>query len=46
MPRDPIIIGERRYSREDAPEALALRLKTLPALVPQTHTVPLGIFAA
>jgi hypothetical protein len=40
---DPITIGEQRYSREDAPEALVLRLKTLPALVPQTHTVPLGI---
>ena len=38
------MIGERRYSREDAPEALALRLKTLPVLVPQTHTVPLGLF--
>jgi len=41
--RDPILIGECRYSREDAPEALALRLHTLPALVPQTHTVPLGV---
>jgi hypothetical protein len=41
--RDPILIGERRYSREDAPEALTLRLKTLPALVPQSHTVPLGV---
>jgi hypothetical protein len=42
--RDPILIGERRYSREDAPDALTLLLKTLPILVPQTHTVPLGIF--
>src|SRR5262250_2135861 len=33
----PITIGDRRYSREEAPEALALRLKTLPAIVPQTH---------
>jgi hypothetical protein len=41
--RDPIRIGERRYSREDAPEALALKLKTLPVLVPQTYTVPLGV---
>jgi hypothetical protein len=41
--RDPIVIGERRYSREDAPVALALKLRTLPALVPQTHTVPLGV---
>jgi len=41
--RDPILSGERRYGREDAPEALTLRLKTLPALVPQTHTVPLGV---
>src|SRR5713101_4981355 len=41
--RDPISIGERQYSREEAPEALALRLQTLPALVPQTHTVPLGV---
>jgi N12 class adenine-specific DNA methylase len=40
---DPITIGERRYNREDAPEALTLKLKTLPALVPQTHMVPLGI---
>ena len=37
---DSILIGERRYSREDAPEALALKLKTLPAFVPQTHTSP------
>jgi hypothetical protein len=44
--RDPITIGERRYNREDAPEALALKLKTLPALVPQTHTVPLGVCRA
>src|SRR3989454_4951043 len=28
--RDPILIGEHRYTREEAPEALALRLKTLP----------------
>ena len=42
--RDLILIGERSYSREDAPEAIALRLKTLPALVPQTHTVPLGVY--
>src|SRR5881397_3918073 len=42
--RDPISIGERRYNREDAPEALALRLQTLPALVSQTHTVPLGLY--
>jgi hypothetical protein len=42
--RDLISIGERRYGREEAPEALALRLKTLPALVPQTHTVPLGVY--
>jgi N12 class adenine-specific DNA methylase len=41
--RDLILISERRYNREDAPDALALRLKTLPALVPQTHTVPLGV---
>jgi hypothetical protein len=41
--RDPISIGERHYSREEAPEALALRLQTLPALVPQTRTVPLGV---
>jgi N12 class adenine-specific DNA methylase len=41
---DPISIGERRYSREDALDALALRLTTLPALVPQTHTVPLGVY--
>ena len=40
---DSIWIGERRYSREDAPEALALKLKTLPVLIPQTHTVPLGV---
>jgi hypothetical protein len=39
----PVLIGERRYSREEAPEALALKLQTLPALVPQTHTVPLGV---
>jgi hypothetical protein len=37
---DPIVIGERRYSREDAPEALTLRLKTLPALVPQRTRSP------
>jgi hypothetical protein len=42
--RDSILIGERRYSREDALDALTLRLKTLPVLVPQTHTIPLGIF--
>src|SRR6266566_3541939 len=42
--RDPFRIGERRYSREDAPEALALQLQTLPAFVPQTHTVPLGVY--
>src|SRR5262249_51695553 len=41
--RDPITIGERHFSPEDAPEALTLRLTTLPALVPQTHTVPLGV---
>jgi hypothetical protein len=40
---DAIMIGERRYSRMDAPEDLALRLQALPALVPQTHTVPLGV---
>ena len=42
--REPISIGERRYSREDASEALALRLTTHPTLAPQTHTVPLGIY--
>jgi len=42
--RDPIGIGERRYRREDALEALAQRLTTLPARVPQTHTVPLGVY--
>ena len=41
---DLITIGERRYTREEAPEALALRLKTLPVVVPQTHTVPLGVY--
>ena len=35
--RDPILIGERRYSREDAPEALALRLKPFPPSSPR-HT--------
>jgi hypothetical protein len=41
---DSILIGERRYNREDAIEALTLQLKTLPALVPQTHTIPLGVY--
>jgi hypothetical protein len=38
---DPITIGARRYDREDA---LAARVPSLPALVPQTHTVPLGVY--
>jgi hypothetical protein len=41
---DPITIGGRQYNREDALEALAARLPSLPALVPQTHTVPLGVY--
>ncbi len=42
--KDPISLGERRYTREDAQEALGLRLKTLPPIVHQTTTIPLGVY--
>jgi hypothetical protein len=40
---DPVTIGTRPYNRHDALEALATRLHALPALVYETHTVPLGL---
>src|SRR5262249_24343062 len=42
--RDPITIGSRPSSREEALEVLGTRLQSLPALVPQTHTVSLGVY--
>src|SRR5262249_19241229 len=42
--RDPITVGRRRSSREEALEGLGTRLQALPALVPQTHTVSLGVY--
>jgi hypothetical protein len=41
---DPITIGSRTYSREDALEVLGARLHSLPALIPQTRDVPLGVY--
>ena len=35
---DPITIGTRHYAREEVQEALGVRLKTLPLLVPQCIT--------
>jgi hypothetical protein len=40
---EPVTIGTRPYSRHDALEALAARLHALPALVYETHSVPLGL---
>jgi hypothetical protein len=40
---DPVTIGTQSSSRHDALEALATRLHALPALVYETHTVPLGL---
>jgi hypothetical protein len=39
----PITIGTQPYSRHDALEVLAARLQAMPALVYETHTVPLGL---
>jgi hypothetical protein len=39
----PVTIGTRPYSRHDALEALAARLHALPAIVYETHSVPLGV---
>src|SRR5262249_35960171 len=41
---DSLTIGSRPSSREEALEVLGARLQALPALVPQTHTIPLGIY--
>lgn len=42
--KDKITIGDRSYNREDVQEALALRLKTIPPIVHQTTTIPLGVY--
>ena len=41
---DPVTIGGRPYTREDAPDALAVRLQSLPATVYETRTVSLGLY--
>ena len=40
---EPVTIGTRPYSRHDALEALAARMHALPAIVYETHSVPLGV---
>jgi hypothetical protein len=40
---EPVTIGTQPYSRHDALEALGTRLQAMPALVCETHTVPLGL---
>jgi hypothetical protein len=40
---DTLMIGTQPYSRHDALEALGTRLSALPALVYETHSVPLGM---
>src|SRR6185437_99715 len=41
---DPVTIGSRSWSREDAPAILASRLDTLPRNAHETTRVPLGIY--
>jgi N12 class adenine-specific DNA methylase len=41
---DPVTIGKRTWSREDAPAILAGQLDTLPRNVRDTTRVPLGIY--
>jgi len=41
---DPITIGQRRYTREDAQEALGERLSAIPASVFEARSFPLGIY--
>ncbi len=41
---DPIIIGRRSYSREDAVSALGSELDALPRHVPESRRVPLGTY--
>jgi N12 class adenine-specific DNA methylase len=41
---DPITIGSRAYSREDAPGVLGSQLEALPRNVRETRRVPLGIY--
>src|SRR5262249_39239403 len=41
---DPITVGSRTYSREDAPGTLGSELDSLPRHVRETRRVPLGIY--
>jgi N12 class adenine-specific DNA methylase len=41
---DPITIGSRTYSREDAPSVLGNQLEALPRSVRETRRVPLGVY--
>jgi N12 class adenine-specific DNA methylase len=41
---DPITIGSRHYSREDAPSILGRELDSLPRTVSENRRVPLGIY--
>ena len=42
--RDPLTIGGRTYSREDAPAVLGGQLEALPREVRQERRVPLGVY--
>jgi hypothetical protein len=41
---DPIIIGNRAFSREDTPSVLGSQLEALPRNVRETRRVPLGVY--
>ncbi|HQU42786.1 MAG TPA: helicase, partial [Pirellulales bacterium] len=41
---DPITIGSRTYSREDAPAAIAKQLEALPVFIRDTTRVPVGTY--